>query len=350
MLVFNRVVDELTSSTVCYLVNSKNTVSQPDAGKGVFKMATKNEDTKFEASKGKKTSKTDLMEHYNNRFEDAVMDAQYMMIYASTNCPNDIDQDTIKKLINARQRVEKGEKLEVKEEADFWLAYQGLWKLVQPASGKNITAESIKANIPLEKTFFGWLLANISFLSRWTETWTISKSRKTVNRHITFTILVLLLLLIFQIYWVVGNQLITELGVLSQNEESIDVQLAEIKFNPNPTADSSSTQESLNNDLDTLRTKQERYTAILRFWSNPWNGLIKVVRLEHDDKFSADFTKLDGLINELENKIENDQDGTKEATVRAQQLDLGTLLNSQSDELSKKSIQKQIDKVSERAL
>lgn len=311
-------------------------------------MATKNEDTKFEAGKGEKTSKTDLMEHYNNRFEDAVMDAQYMMIYASTNCPNDIDQDTIKKLINARQRVEKGEKLEVKEEADFWLAYQGLWKLVQPATGKNITAESIKANIPLEKTFFGWLLGSIPFLSRWTETWTISKSRKTVNRHVTFTILVLLLLLIFQIYWVIGNQLITELGTVSQTEGIFDVQLVESQQElVSDALDNSTTQTEPRIDLKALKKRHDRYSVILQLWSKPWSRFftVKRVNVEHDPKYAPLFAELDLKIAEIDKQLQDDPDGMKAAAVAAQKTSLEDQLKKADDEDKKQQIESQIEEV-----
>jgi len=148
--------------------------------------------------------KSELMKKYDERLEAAVIDAQYMMVYASTNCPNEIRKDITDKLIQIRQKIAKGEEIAASEESEFWQNYQDLWKLVQPlnSTGFTVTAESIKANMELEKTLFG----------RKT-----SRSRKAVNRYITFTAFVLILLLFFQIYWVVGNQLITQLNDLLEN-------------------------------------------------------------------------------------------------------------------------------------
>ncbi len=99
------------------------------------------------------------MTQYKKRFEDAVANAQYLMSYASSKCPKDINRDTIEKLINARYHVENKQELSAKEETDFWLAYQDLWKLVEP-----VTAESIKANLSIENTSTSKLLEKIPFL------------------------------------------------------------------------------------------------------------------------------------------------------------------------------------------
>jgi hypothetical protein len=52
-------------------------------------------------------------------YENAVDDAQYLMAYASSKCPEDIDEGTLRKLIQARHRVEKNETISPKEEAEF---------------------------------------------------------------------------------------------------------------------------------------------------------------------------------------------------------------------------------------
>ena len=124
--------------------------------------------------------------------EEAVLDAQHMIIYASADHNKKIDRKTIETLSKAKQRLEMGEKLSPEDDADFWLAYQELCHLMAP-----FTVESIKANLPLEKVFFGKLLGWIPFLSRWTSTWTISRARRKVNQFIVFTIFVLLLVLFF---------------------------------------------------------------------------------------------------------------------------------------------------------
>ena len=44
-------------------------------------------------------------------FAQAVADAQYLVIYASTNCPNDINPVNIEKLAAMRKRMENGEEV-----------------------------------------------------------------------------------------------------------------------------------------------------------------------------------------------------------------------------------------------
>ena len=248
----------------------------------------------------KKTSKGSVeMTQYKKRLEEAVSNAQYMMIYASTHCKKDIDQETMKKLINARHHVEQGLKLSATAEADFWFNYQKLWKLVEPAN-----AESIIANLPVERTFFGRLFGSMPVLSQWAEKLTTSKARKSVNRYITFTAAVLILLLVFQIYWVVGNQLTTQLNDLLEKRADLTLELNtnqkeystletrymqdELdsgKFNGAYTFDSSpvwrrdtlenkAANASINTDLESLNSQIDRNLNVLTAWSCPWASLI----------------------------------------------------------------------------
>jgi peptidoglycan hydrolase CwlO-like protein len=253
------------------------------------------------------------MKLYTNRFKEAVADAQIMLDYAATNTKSVIDPGTLKKLITARHIIENGKDLSAEEETDFWIAYQDLWEIVSPA-----TAESIKANLSIEETFMSRLIGYIPGLSRWLGVGMTSKARSTVNRYIAFTVFVLVFLLFFQIYWVVGNQLITEMGVLSQREDFLKSQLAESAANP----DAQPSQASLTADLQILESKHERYAAILWLWSKPWNGYINVIRKDHVEEFAPRFQVLDAQIAEIQNKIKDDPDGTKEAKNNAQQKNL----------------------------
>jgi hypothetical protein len=303
---------------------------------------------------------------YKKRFEDAVVNAQYLMSYASSKCPQDINRDMIEKLINARHHVENKQELSTKEETDFWLAYQELWKLVQP-----VTAESIKANLPIENTFISKLLEKIPALSRWWGVKTVSKARRTVNRYIVFTAIVLILLLSFQIYWVIGNQLTTKLDEQLKEEGSLSLQINETKqeysaleirykqneidsegFNGTYTFYSSPewerdilennfTKARLETDLESLKTQLERSSAILLIWSSPWSGLIDIqtdagepeIQLDGiNDKYAPQIESIEAQIDTIDAQRLADPDGTKAA--EDLNSELSPQLKSIADQLS----------------
>ncbi len=281
-----------------------------------------------------------------NRLREAVLDAQFMMDYAATNTAKIIDPLTLHRLIVARKSIEKGEELTPEMETEFWLAYQDLWEIVSPA-----TAESIRANLVIEETFVSRLVDFVPGLSRWLGKGRTSRARKTVNGYIFFTILVLLLLVAIQIYWVVGDQLIREMSTISQREEFLISQIAGISSTSASTTDPNSTKAALETDLKAINAKEERYAAILWLWSKPWNGFIEVVHKEHDPKFAPRFADLENQIAEIEKKQREDPEGSNEARVNAQQEDLKTKLaearaKDKPDEKEIKDLEAQIANIS----
>lgn len=293
---------------------------------------------------------------YQKRFEEAVIDAQHLLMYASSNCPNDIKRDTLEKLIAARRRMEKNEPLTSKEEVEFWLAYQDIWKLVQP-----VTAESIKSNLQDEGLFTGKWLESFPALSRWLGKWTFSKAEKSVNRYVAFTVIVLILLLILQIYWVIGNRLTTQLSELLQREEEINLELdqnqqdyigIEILYKQNEInsenfktsgtytfystpewerdiLENISTRDKLEAELALIRSQLERNSSILLIWSGPWDGLIKEEveesqplipvtgedsYLSNSDKYALQIESIVAQITAIDHQLDvEDPDGAKAA-------------------------------------
>lgn len=307
-------------------------------------------------------------DQYKKRFKDAIADAQHMMAYAASACPKDIEPDTLKKLINMRHRVENHQEISVQEETDFWLAYQDLWKLVSPA-----TAESIKANLPLERTFASKLFGKIPILSTWLGKGTVSKARKIVDRYIFLAGLVLIPLLILQIYWVIGNQLTSQLAELLQKQSDLSLQVSNNqqeykiielryqqnekdsgKYDPNQgftfysspewerdTIENLSTKTQLESDLETLKSQLERGSTILLIWSSPWSGLIDFIEKEaivgnqiHNDKYAPQFDDLAAQsasikkqIEEIDKQANADPNGMKTAD------DLNSGLKSQLESI-----------------
>jgi hypothetical protein len=264
-------------------------------------------------------------------FSNAVDDAQFLVAYAAGKCKNDIDETTLTTLINAKRSIDEKQPIDAKTEAEFWLAYQKIWKLVRP-----VTAESVKANLSVEPRFVSNILANIQPVPKWVDknipglfhwakTRTTSRARRTVNRFIFFTVLVLIVVLVLQIYWVIGNQLTAQLAELLKKETELSQEIStnrdeysaiEMRFKQNEwdsesfktngiytfysspdwerdILDNLSAKAKLESDLTSLKSQLERNSAVLMIWSIPWKPLIDQsvndTNLEGSDQLADQF-------------------------------------------------------------
>ena len=288
----------------------------------------------FKMESSTKISKPEAMPR--KLFEDAVDDAQYLIAYAASKCRGKIDDKTLKTLVNAKRLVDdKQHVVSADFEAEFWLAYQDIWELVRP-----VTAESIKA--------------------------TERQSRPTVTGYIIFAFSFLILLLILQIYWVIGNQLNTQLDDLlrrqtessqkiSQNNDEFkaielrfqqaDIDSGKYAANGNTytfnssinwkrdTLANSSVDDQLKTEIASLNAQVERSAAILLTWSSPWSWVINTGK----DQSTAAIKKISDEIKIQEKELTGDPDGLKAAQkeiakVNSQIKELKTtLLSFQSD-------------------
>ena len=304
-----------------------------------FKMGDQTEPTN---SQTKPPSSHDIATDHLQRLKDAVIDAQYLLMYAASKCPNEIKRETVETLIEARHRFDKNREMKTEEEADFWLAYQEIWILVQPA-----TAESIKANLAIETTSPRTLVRIFPFLSRWFGgTRTIVKSRQTVNRYIVFTAFVLLLLLITQIYWVIGNQLTTQLADLLDKQTELSLKISDnqkeydrlqILYEQNEidsgrydasvgftylnspewrrdTLEILAAKAELQDEQSRLKSQQERNDAILSKWSKPWQKWLTEQEVQSsEDKYASDLQNIKDAIKSIDDKNVKDPDGQQTA-------------------------------------
>lgn len=282
-------------------------------------MATKKKSTNPQNDSKRGGEDTEEKKKDKKYLEKEISDAQYMMIYATTYCEKDIDQKTIETLIKARLLVESGQILNATQEANFRIAYQKLWEIVKPA-----TAETIKANMDIEHTFWGNK---------------ISRSRRKVNQYITFTSFVLLLLLFFQIYWVIGDQLTVRLNSLLAQRSELNLKLdsnqkdydlletrymqeesttednnGNYAFYSSPawkrdSLDNSSEKKQLKADLDTLDSQISRSLSILTKWSYPWTWALALGDKEgaHLSQYQSQFDNIEHQINDLKEKSSDEQ-------------------------------------------
>lgn len=271
-------------------------------------------------------------------FENAVDDAQILVHYAASKCKRDIDAATLTPLITAKRYLEENKPVDTKTEAEFWLAYQNIWKLVAPA-----TAGSIKATKR-------------------------NTAPKIVSRYVLFTILVFIVVLLLQIYWVIGNQLTGQLAELLQKETELSQEISanrdeysaiELRFKreewdsesfktngvytfysspdwERDTLENLSTKAKLETDLASLKSQLERNSAVLLVWSNPWKWLIErsVERASSAgiDQYASQIASIERQIKELDAQLLEDPDGSKKILEARKQINN---LENQLTELEK---------------
>jgi len=185
------------------------------------------------------------------------------------------------------------------------------------------------------------------------------KANKSIG-YIVFTGFVLILLLVFQVYWVIGNQLTTQLSGLLQKQADLSQQLSdnlmefsiiEIRYQQNEidsgnydpnegfiyesttewqrdTLENKSEKARLETELEGLKSELERSSEILLVWSYPWNRLIEKLEKEtilgyqaHNDKYAALFdlneektNDVNNQITKIANQVKLDPDGDLTAT------------------------------------
>jgi hypothetical protein len=305
-------------------------------------------------------------------FENAVDDAQFLVAYAAGKCKKDIDESTLTTLIQAKRYLDEKQAVNAEFESKFWLAYQTIWNLVKP-----VTAKSVRANLPLEPRFVSKLLAtiepgpewvnrNIPGLFEWAKTRTTSKARRTVDRFIVFTVLVLIVVLLLQIYWVIGNQLTAQLAELLTKETELSQEISanrdgyssiEMRFKQDEwesesfktngvytfystpdwerdISDNLSAKAKLESDLASIKSQLARTSAVLMIWSNPWKRLIEksVNGIHLENQYDSQIASIERQISELNTQLVEDPNGSKKIREAREQMNL---LQRQLTELEK---------------
>ncbi|MBX3037645.1 MAG: hypothetical protein KF758_12115 [Anaerolineales bacterium] len=176
-----------------------------------------------------------------------------------------------------------------------------------------------------------------------------------------FTIFVLLLLIVFQVYWVIGNQLINQLEDLLQKETEVNQRIAQnqiaystleiiykqkeintesfkasgtYSFYTSPewerdTLQNLSEREQLQKELELVKAQLERNSTILLIWSRPWDNFLKNTSdtellipetsvseypdLTTADKYALQIESIRSQIKEIDAQLADDPDGEKEA-------------------------------------
>lgn len=307
------------------------------------------------------------------RYEErAVKDAKMLIAYTA-KIGKSVDDETLKTLTIA------GDKLGTDEwtpdfAVGFWKAFKRLSQLISPA-----TVDSVKANWtePRGPGFRG-VLSDI--IGR-------SPARRTSNFYTIITLVIIVVLLVVQVYWVVGNTLEVKLTELLNNEKELTADLNKFRqdfsdlellyktkeietdniqsiqrdynynFYSTPTWEREKLQieleiQRLDGELESIRTQLERNRFILFNWSEPWKQIL-IPKVDISESGSDELTsKMEYINTQIASKTkENNRDPNASGAIGEKNRQLKEL-NSKLEELSKseepglESIQDEFDKLS----
>ncbi len=257
----------------------------------------------------------------------AVIDTQNLIAFTAKSGIV-VDDDTLKTLITADEKWDT-EEWTPEFALEFWKAFGKVSQLIKPA-----TVDSVRAicDEPRKPGFWGFLT---NLVGR-------SPARRTTNAYTFFTLAVLLVLLIFQVYWVVGNSLEIKLAELLNNEVELTIDinklrqefdLVELRFKITETESTSLTGDRsynfyytpdweretlhinneinrLEDELESIRTQLERNNALLLVWAVFWKNILSTPT-DNEELTS----QIDDHKKQIESKnkiIDDDPDGMDE--------------------------------------
>ncbi|WPD20884.1 MAG: hypothetical protein SD837_11810 [Candidatus Electrothrix scaldis] len=147
--------------------------------------------------------------------KEHVENAQLLLAYAAEEGLQ-VDQEIVKEIINARYYLQKND-FDQEKEAQFWTAFNTLSQIIHP-----VCIESIRATRVRQKTF--WRFKPLELLLPKNK----SEAAQTVHVYQRWTMFTLILLLVVQIYWLVGSVIITQVTNTQSFQEEIN-QLTALK-------------------------------------------------------------------------------------------------------------------------
>ncbi len=297
------------------------------------------------------------------QIERAITDAQNLVAYTS-KAGIEIDREILNTLILARIKWDAGE-WSTEFAVKFWEAFTQMNKLIKPVTAASVRARTLK---PQHTGFRGFLQNQYGR----------SEASQAATRFTAWTLAVLFIVLVFQIYWVIGNSLSLKLTQLLDNEvvladaidqANLDFSEIEVRFKlaeaeskgsqlggsydfisspdwERETLQVKTERQKLDDELETLKTQIDRNSAILLRWSIGWQWIV----LSEPDESCKDANTSKGTttpkcdeiwtqINDLETQIEKDErlinvDVQKEIDVKVgEREDLQTKLDALEAEL-----------------
>jgi hypothetical protein len=230
---------------------------------------------------------------YNSaQIESAITDALNLVTYTS-KAGIEVDEKLLATLIDAKTIWDAGD-WSTEFAVQFWEAFREMNQLIKPATVASVNMICMEEE---RKGFKGFIQRQYGR----------SEADRTITRNTIWTLGILIIVLIFQIYWVIGNSLTLKLTELLNAEKEIaalidkanlDHSEIEVRFKlaEQEGADSQGSDEydfyvspdweretllvkaerqNLEEQLEALKGQLDRNSTILLLWSAGWNWIIE---------------------------------------------------------------------------
>lgn len=211
---------------------------------------------------------------------EALQDVQLLLAFASQN-GKDVDAAVVKTIVEAGSRLADGG-LEEEEEVAFWDAYNKLAKKVAPVSVTSLKATLDSLAGRGNTVLFGVRIGGSSL------------ARKAVVFYTFIAVVTLLLILLFQVYWLFGTSITTDIQKTRKEAADVELKLRTLQRASAQPIDKKlpPTEGRKAEDPDILPLKvqaknlslrKETGYELLKLWSTPWKGFVPKLASSTDD-------------------------------------------------------------------
>jgi hypothetical protein len=200
----------------------------------------------------------DLSYEQVDELRKALPDVELMLRYASAKCI-DVDEDAIRVLVGC-MHDENTSRWTVEREVQFWLAYKKLAKSIAP-----VDVGSIKSIHPTFAQKTSLLMRLLSAKDKLTAAQAASTTYK------FFGIFVLLLVMILQIYSLIGSSLLSRNLTTETAYDSLEVKIIQLK---DTVRERQTEQSLLQKELHNKRIQMEASFSLLYRWHQTWKIIV----------------------------------------------------------------------------
>ena len=216
----------------------------------------------------------------NPSLADAMQDAQLLLAFASQG-GKDVDAAVVKTIVEAGSSFADGD-LKDAQEAAFWDAYNQLAKKVAPVSVTSLKATLDSLAGRGSTSLFGVKIGGGSL------------ARTAVSQYTFIAFITLFLILLFQVYWLFGSTITTDIQKTRKEAAEVDAKLRTLQKaiaqpidKKVPPAEGRKAEDPdilvLKVQAKNLSLRKETDYELLKLWSTPWKGFIPKIGSVSDD-------------------------------------------------------------------
>lgn len=187
---------------------------------------------------------------------DAVRSAQLLLSYA-TERGLDIETSAVKTIVESKEKLRSG-RWDPESEVGLWTALNSFAKLVKPVSAASLEFMSDRG---LERA--GICAANASPKHK-------SAAQGAVSRYRNRLFVWLIILLVFQMYWLVGDRITHDFASIPKRVAELDDLIDKLKAAQPPGQEEGREIKNLKSERDEEFTKAGTRIEILQKWNRFW--------------------------------------------------------------------------------